>query len=335
MHAARDLTNSQAASVRFPAEWEPQASVCFSWPQSPDIWPGKQEAIQEVFAKLVALASQYQSVLINAAMERQPGVLSLLRQAGAQLDRIRLLDIPTDDVWLRDHGPIAVKAGDDAQTLLGKWRFNAWGGKFPHQQDDAAAARMAQALQMPCPCFEPGYVLEGGAVDSNGAGTLLTTEPVLLHPNRNPSFSLPAHLQVLKRGLGTETLILLPAGLPHDDTDGHVDNVARFVSPTKVLCCEAPEMPQLENNSEVLKAHGLQVQPLPVPSLKEPVAASYANFILLNGAVVVPAFQAREDAEALELISRCFADRQAHAFDCRLLIQEGGGLHCATTHIPA
>lgn len=323
------MSTPEFRAQRLPAEWEPQVALWLSWPVSQGIWPAKTESIAEAFAQLVTAAASFQQVCINAAQSAHPAIASLLRQSGAPRDQWRLYDHPTNDVWVRDHGPIFVETA--AGLALSNWEFNAWGGKFPdYQLDNAVPQCMSASLGLPLltPC--PGYILEGGAIDSNGAGHLLTTEPVLGNANRNPGLDYAAHFERLRVGLGIERMTCLPAGLDHDDTDGHVDNVARFVAPDRVLAVEAAPGTPLAANQQALHQAGLDVVELPDPGLAGK-PASYANFVILNGGVLLPAFGKRAlDQRAADILKEQFPEREILSLDCRLLLEEGGALHCCT-----
>ena len=322
---------------RLPAEWEPQAALWLSWPSRSAIWPQTPAHIQRTFAEITAAAARRQPVAINAPAAWHFSIHKSLTSAGADRAVITLYDHPNDDVWVRDHGPIFVM--DKGDVIATDWRFNAWGGKFAdYARDDAIAARIANALGLRRETPEPGFILEGGAIDSNGAGTLLVTEPVLLNPNRNPGYDRAAQEAVLRAALGVCDIIWLPAGLANDDTDGHVDNVARFVAADTVVA--AVGQPALTANLETLRAHGLTVVELPLP---DPVPihgvcapASYANFTVINDAVLLPTFgQPDNDARAAAILGDCFPTRDIVAVEARLLLEEGGALHCMSCNQPA
>ncbi len=313
-----------------PGEWEAQEALWLSWPCNDNIWPGKLDAVQEKFAAIVAIAARFQTVRINAPVELQPQIMGQLKQHDVDRRRVEMYPHRCDDVWVRDHGPIFLK--DKAGTvLLTDWRFNAWGGKFLDFADDnAVPARIASELGLERRIMETGFVLEGGAVESNGAGALLTTSPVLLNPNRNPDYDKGAVEAVLRRGLGVDEIIWLPEVLPDDDTDGHVDNVARFFAEDAVLCVTSLRLPQLSQNVDTLRGRFGTVVELPLPE-HAPSPASYANFVLLNGAVLVPVFGERAlDQRACGIIGECFPGLEVVPIDCRLLLEEGGALHCMT-----
>ncbi len=329
--AASPAEDARPLPFRWPAEWEPQRALWLSWPVNSWIWEGRLAAVQARFAELAALASRYQSVAINAAERTHAAIELALKKAGADLPRIALYPIATDDVWIRDHGPIFTRDAE-GKLLLTDWEFNAWGGKFPRfAQDNAVPDAMARALNLPIIRPQRGYILEGGAIESDGQGTLLTSDPVLLNPNRNPGISQAAHGAILQRGLGVQRVISLPEGLPNDDTDGHIDNLARFTPGGVILLSEGEAVPGLAKNRQHLEALGFSVEPLPLPKLPVDAPGSYANYVVINGAVLLPTFgDVAGDRRAAAIVAAAFPDRIVEGFDANLLLAEGGALHCCT-----
>lgn len=326
------------AAPRLPAEWEPQESLWLTWPVSRHIWPQKRDSIWEKFAEIAGVASRFQAVDINADESAHLDILSHLRQFEANLPNVRLHNHQSDDVWCRDHGPIFVRDGE--KLIATDWRFNAWGGKFEaYQRDDTIPRWMAG--QIACPRIWLDAILEGGAIDSNGAATLLTTTPVLLNENRNPAIERANYEALFEKIFGVTRTLWLPEGTPNDDTDGHIDNVARFFSKAGVLLASGPNLPAMEENRRVLAAEGLAIRDLPGPdfpiqSRGQSLPASYLNFVVLNGAVLVPQFaQTKSDARACAILRECFPGREIIGIDCRILLEEGGALHCLTCNQPA
>ena len=339
-----------ALGFRLPAEWEPQAAVWLSWPHRRSTWPGRFAAIPPAFARLVGAISRFEDVHVNAARRLQPRARRLCAEGGADLARVTFHDHPTDDAWCRDHGPIFVKHRRSGEVAVTDWRFNAWGGKYrPFDRDDAIPARVARALGLRR--FARDLVLEGGSIDGNGRGLLLTTEQCLLNPNRNPDLSRSDLERALREMLGIRRVLWLGEGIAGDDTDGHVDDIARFFRADAIVAAEEPD-PRDANHralSEVWErlrsfrtpsGRKFELVPLPMPRAfgfgGRRVPASYANFLVINGAVLVPTFrQPRRDAEACAVLGACFPGRQVVPVDCRDLIWGLGAIHCLTQQQPA
>ncbi len=334
---------------RFPAEWEPQEAVWFAWPTREDLWPGVLESVRDSLACLYALASRFEPVRVLCPKSAQAGLAARLGKCGGGAD-VTLFDYGTDDVWCRDFGPLFLLGPDGRELCMTDWTYNAWGNKFPRQaKDNAAGAWMAEQLGIRRFVFET--ILEGGAIESNGAGQILTTEAVLLNPNRKSDGDKAALEAKLTAGLGVDEVLWLKDGLAGDDTDGHIDNLARFFKSDGILVAEVsdPEDPNyaaLRENTERIRSFRTpddrpfaSVQlPLPEPVFHggERLAASYLNYLVLNDGVLVPTYgQASRDAEALEIIGDCYPGREVVGFDCREIIHEGGAIHCMSQHQPA
>lgn len=343
-----NLTTPKGLGYRFPAEWAPQEAVWFAWPSREDLWPGRLERVREQLAQLYLFVAKYQTVRVLCAAESQAQLLGLLNYAGGS-DRIEVYDYKTDDIWIRDFGPLFLLDEGSSKLCLADWRYNAWGNKFPEQaRDDRASAWMADHLGLRRFTFES--VLEGGAIESNGAGQLMTTEAVLLNPNRNGETTLDRMEQKLCSGLGVDAVLWFKEGLVGDDTDGHIDNLARFFKSDGILIAATAD--SANPNFGALQANITRLQnfrtpegrpfasvqmPLPDPVLHEgePLAASYLNYLVLNGAVIVPTYrQPESDQNALEILGDCFPDREVVGFDCSDIIHEGGALHCMSQNQP-
>ncbi len=339
-----------ALGYRMPAEWEPQEAVWYSWPHKLSTWPGNFRPIPGVFANIVATVSQFQQVRINVAAEKQARVWSLLHRAGADLARVTLFDHPTNDTWCRDHGPIFVRQEKTGKVAVTDWQYNSWGGKYPpYDLDNTIPQRTAEVLGLPR--FARDFVLEGGSIDVNGAGALLTTEACLLNPNRNPSYDRAGIEQVLREMLGVSTIHWLGDGIQGDDTDGHVDDLTRFFAEEGIVTVvEENERDvnyrALRENRERLSslrtARGGRYQvvelPMPRPCVRDGIRlpASYANFLVINGAVLMPAFrQPKRDAAAAEVLAACFPGREIIPLDCLDLVWGLGTLHCISQQQPA
>lgn len=340
----------RSLGFRMPAEWEPQEAVWLSWPHKKASWPGLWRNIPKVFADYVAAISRFQKVRINAAVDLQDRAKRLCTRAGAETSRVTFYDHPTNDAWCRDHGPIFIKHRQTGEVALTDWMHNAWGGKYPpYDLDNEIPPSIGRALKLRR--FEKSMVLEGGSIDVNGKGLLLTTEQCLLHPNRNPSLSKTDIERALKDYLGVRRILWLGEGIVGDDTDGHIDDITRFFKPDGVITCvesnsRDPNHQLLADNVERLKdMRTLQGKPLDIVELPMPrpvrikgerVPASYANFLIINGAVLVPTFgHKKRDAEACAIIGSCFPGREVVPIDCAEMIWGLGTLHCLSQQQPA
>ena len=343
------LKTPKELGYRFPAEWEPQEAVWFAWPTRNALWPDCFKRVRRKLAELYVLAARFQKVRVLCQADQQETLQEWMLPHG-DLSNVELYDYQTDDVWIRDFGPLFLVHDRKRELCVADWRYNAWGNKFPEQEkDDEASAWISEQLGIRRYSFE--QVLEGGAIESNGKGLILTTEAVLLNPSRNGETTTDTIERRLTSGLGADKLLWLKDGLEGDDTDGHIDNLARFFREDGILIAEAsdpadPNCTALEENTQRLQNFRTpqgepfaSVQlPLPDPINHhgEPLAASYLNFLVLNGAVLVPTYnQPRNDSEAIEIIGDCFPGREIIGFDCTDIIKEGGALHCMSQHQPS
>lgn len=336
-----------------PPEWSPQEAVWLSWPvDDPRHWGGaKRDTMWAKFAEIAAGISRHETVRINAPGADHTAIATACNRAKAVPERVQLFDHPHNDVWCRDHGPIFVKHNETGETAITDWGFNAWGGKFPPWDlDDAIPGKIAASLGKQV--FKGGMILEGGAIEINGAGQLLTTEAVLLNPNRNPQLGREQIEQHLRDGLGVSEILWLKQGIEGDDTDGHIDDLARFIDPRTILACidrSAVNRDILNDNLARLRSfigpndRAFEVVEIPLPEACEvpgwrlPVLpASYVNFLIVNGGVLVPTFrQGKNDDRALGMIRELFPDREITGIDCLDLVEEGGTLHCISQQQPA
>ena len=337
-----------ALGFRMPAEWEPHAATWLSWPHKESSWPGKLDRIPPIWVEMVRhLASgEAVNVLVNDAAPALR-VRALLDAAGVSLDRVHLREVPTDDAWMRDHGPTFVTRGDELALI--DWIYNAWGGKYPPWENDDRVPRALAAL-LDAPRFAPGLVLEGGSIEVDGAGTLLTTEQCLLNPNRNPGRTRAEIEQALCDYLGARRVLWLGDGILGDDTDGHVDDLTRFVGPATVVTVAEddpadPNHAPLEDNLRRLGSmrdaadRPLRVVTLPMPTPVEydgqRLPASYANFYIGNAVVLVPVFGCPNDARALATLRELFPGRTVVGLDATDLVWGLGAFHCVTQQQPA
>ncbi|MEX2401944.1 MAG: agmatine deiminase family protein [Rhodothermales bacterium] len=331
---------------RMPAEWEPHDSTWISWPHNRDTWPYELDRVERTIARIVSILSRSEPVRINVGSDE------VRRRAQRALDdvgavgEVRFHAIPTNDAWVRDYGPLFVVSPDHGLAAT-CWGFNSWGEKYPpFDLDDAAAEKMAAALAVPR--FEADMILEGGSIDVNGRGVLLTTESCLLNPNRNPSLDRDEIEERLRTYLGIDQVIWLHEGLTGDDTDGHVDDLARFADPRTVVAAveddsASPDFGVLLENLDVLRsaetaAGPLEIIELPMPSpvvvRGEHMPATYANFYIGNRTVLVPTFGDQNDEQALSILRRCFPTRDIVGVDCSDVIGGLGAIHCLTQQVP-
>lgn len=349
--AAQKKKTPTALGFRMPAEWEAQAAIWLSWPHRAATWPGLFRQVPAAYAAYVAAVSRFEPVRINCAADLQAKAKKLCEAAGADLTRVTFYDHPTNDAWCRDHGPIFLKHARTGEVALTDWTYNAWGGKYPpFDADNAIPARIARKLKLRR--FANKMVLEGGSIDVNGAGVLLTSEQCLLNPNRNPRLSRAQIEQNLKDYLGVSDVLWLGEGIVGDDTDGHVDDMTRFVGPETVVTCVesnprdpnhrplAINLQRLQNYRSIRDGRKLRIVTLPMPSpvviRGVRVPASYANFLIVNGAVLVPTFrQPTGDREACGILRDCFPGREIVPIDCSVLILGLGTLHCLSQQQPA
>ena len=323
--------------MNMPAEWHPQSAIYLAWPCSEKIWLNSRPHIFAEFAKLVETIAPHTPVKLLCEKSNQDQA----RKYFNTLDNITLIDIKTDDVWIRDYGPIFTKSQSD-QTQLLSWQFNAWGGKFADFANDNAVAQQI-ADQSCLQLIKSDFTFEGGAIDVNGAGLGITTKSVIHNINRNPAEQHAEVTQAIKTHYGLEELIILDDGLINDDTDGHIDNITRFFKERGILTCTCdstnPNYTQLQANLEELEkfrfadGEGLEIIELPLPDPifheGEILPASYANFLISNKAVFTPSFNQKEkDSRAQDIIQNCFPNKKIISIDCRIFILEGGAIHC-------
>jgi agmatine deiminase len=331
-----------------PPEWAPQSAIWLSWPSNPALWPGHFTEAVATFAQFAAAIARFEPVRINCAGALRGPALQSLREAKADLSVITLHEHPTNDVWCRDHGPIFVKNGTTGELAVTDWEFRGWGGKFEASLDNAIPRRIAETLGLRRFAFP--FELEGGAVDANGDGCLLTTDAVLNNPNRAGGRDDAAFFDALRGALGVEKILWLGGGLANDDTDGHVDNIARFFSPNGIVASSStdpgrPDHATICENLRRLRAmsdrHGkpFEVVELPLPEpfrmAGRDLPPSYANFLIVNGGILAPVYGQAGDSRALGILRELFPGRHVIGLDCRALLIEGGALHCLSQQQPA
>ena len=334
----------------FPAEWSEQRCVYLSWPCNPETWADCFDAMIRSYAEFAAAISRRELLRIIVPADRNEAVAELLSEHGAALEQVEFFDIATNDAWCRDHGPVFLKNPETGKVAMTDFRYNAWGGKFPWELDNAVPAKIAKYLH--CRRFAPAFVCEGGALETNGKGTLLTTRSVMLNANRNAGMTEAKAERILCDSLGMRKILWLESGLPGDDTDGHIDTLARFLDRRTVAAAKVkkthPGYDALERNFRALKkmrnADGevLEVVPLPMPEPIRPkgwrtdiLPATYANYLLINGAILFPTYRQDASAEAaMDLLHQAFPGREIVPVDCYDILLEGGALHCLSQQQP-
>lgn len=338
-----------ASPRRLPAEWEPQSGVLLSWPHADSDWAELMHLVETCVVDIATQISRFEPVLIVA--DNMARVQARLMVAGAEMERVRIVELPTNDTWVRDFGPITVIA--DGQPMLLDFVFNGWGLKFAADRDNLVTRRLHGLGVFGEHALETlDLVLEGGSIDTDGAGTILTTTACLGSPNRNPELSKADIEDALKAHLGAERVLWLDHGrLAGDDTDSHIDILARFVSPDTIIhmhCDDAEDehFEELAAMREDLAAfttaagepYRLVALPWPKGRMNrfgQRLAPSYANFLIINDAVLVPVYGDDADADALDIIADCFPAHVVVAVPCSPLIEQGGSLHCMTMQLPA
>jgi agmatine deiminase len=332
-----------------PAEWEPHTAVWLSWPHDTTSFPFLEQA-ESAFAGFIREIHDSEAVeLLVLNPEMRARAERMLQARDVDLSRVRFHAADYADIWLRDYGPVFVVNRQDRRLALVKWTFNSWGNKYETLlKDNRVPYAMNESLKLPI--FEPGIVLEGGSIDVNGRGTLLTTEQCLLNPNRNPVLGKREIEKYLSDYLGADHVIWLRDGIEGDDTDGHIDDIARFVNPSTVLCAfeeneSDPDHRALLENYERLRGatdergHPLTVVKLPTPGRvgdeQGRLPASYANFYIGNTKVLVPLFGAKSDPRALETIQSVFPDRKVVGINAFYLVYGFGTFHCMSQQQPA
>jgi agmatine deiminase len=326
-----------------PAEWEPHEATWIAWPHNREDWPGRFAPIPWVYGEIVRKLSRVERVRIlvrDEALERQ--ARRVLAKSGAVVEAVEFVRCPTDRVWTRDYCPLFVR-DQSGQVGLTAWRFNGWAKYDDWKLDAAVPARIARGLRLPV--WRPGLVLEGGAIDINGAGLLMATEECLLSSvqQRNPGVGREELERAFAEYLGVDRVVWLGGGIAGDDTHGHIDDLARFTAPDTVVIAAEQDRADanyepLKRNLALLRATGLKVVTLPMPRPVEfcgrRLPASYANFYIANGLVLVPTFNDPADRVALVTLARLFPDREVTGIHAVELVWGLGTLHCMTQQQP-
>ncbi|OGL48013.1 MAG: hypothetical protein A3C43_08020 [Candidatus Schekmanbacteria bacterium RIFCSPHIGHO2_02_FULL_38_11] len=333
-----------------PAEWEKHDAIWLSWPHDPITFPDRVQKVEKVFLNIIKTIHKSERVNLFVRNEDiEANAFKLLTFKDVDLSRISFFVYNYADVWFRDYGPIFLLNKNEKKIAMSHWIFNAWGGKYKDLIKDTEIPSFINK-HLNLPCFKPGIILEGGSIDVNGNGTLLTTEVCLLNKNRNAHLGKNEIEKYLKEFLGVTNIIWLKDGIVGDDTDGHIDDIARFVNLSTVLCCyeenkEDANYKILKENYEILceskdqDGNRLEVVKLPMPGFigdkERRLPASYANFYIGNSAVLAPVFGKQNDKKALEIIQRQFPERSVVGINCSDLVYGLGTLHCISQQQPA
>lgn len=339
----------KSLGYHFPAEFEKHDATWLSWPHKEASWPGKIESIFPAYSHFVKCVAAVEKVRINVGdASLQAKATHQLEQAGVPMDQIEFFLNPTNDAWCRDHGPAFLVNRKEKKKAIVDWGYNAWGGKYPpFDLDDVIPTRIAGQLGLPV--FAPGPIMEGGSVDFNGAGTVLTTTSCLCNVNRNPYLSVEEIEYFLTSFYGVDQVLWLGDGIVGDDTDGHIDDITRFVNKNTVIT--VVEEDKQDDNYEPLQANlkalkgmrlldGQQLNiieiPMPAPVVYEDqrLPASYANFYIANCRVIVPTFRDKNDHRALSLIQQAFPGHEVIGIDSLDIIWGLGSFHCLSQQEP-
>ena len=337
-----------ALGYTMPAEWEPHAATWLAWPHNHETWPDKSLArVQETYLQMIEalLPNEKVHLLVRDSREGHE-IKKRLEKMSIRTANLVVHAVSTADAWIRDYGPTFLK-NKKGEKAWNKWTFNAWGGKYDSLREDTRV--FADPSLISHPCFEAGFILEGGSIEVNGVGTCLTTEQCLFNKNRNPKFSRTQIEQSLKDYLGVSHIVWLKEGIAGDDTDGHIDDIARFVDSSTVLA--AFEADPKDANHEILKKNWEDLKKsedqngkkwnvikLPMPGAVAEggtrLPASYANFFIANGVVLLPIYGHKNDQEAASILKDLFPKREIISIRCNDLVHGLGAIHCISQQEP-
>ena len=339
--------------IRLPAEWAPQSAIQFTFPHQNSDWLPILPEVEQCFARIIETVTRFQKALVVCENIEKTRFILLHKSSlgkGCQQDNLQLIELPSNDTWARDHGGITVF--DNEEPVLLDFIFNGWGLKFAANKDNLITGRLYEAgILKAKKIVKTGLALEGGGIESDGLGTLMTTAQCLLSPNRNPQLSKKQIENRLKKLFGVKRVLWLNNGyLAGDDTDSHIDTLARFCDAGTIAYVQCTD--EQDEHFKALKAMETELKAFrkeagePYKLIALPMAdacyddegqrlpATYANFLIINGAVLVPTYNVPQDAEALKILRGCFPDREVIGLDCRPLIWQHGSLHCITMQYP-
>ena len=335
-------------SYHFPAEWEPHEATWLTYPHNDDSFPGKLESVYPSYMRFVAEIAKSEKVRINVPSAFKDRLIQQLHEVNANIGQVEIFERDSNDVWCRDHGPaFVVRDIPERQKAVVDWEFNAWGGKYPFEADNLITGAIAADFYLPV--YRPGIVMEGGSVEFNGQGTVLTTKACLLNPNRNPHLNQSQIEQYLHDYYGVHQVLWLGDGIAGDDTDGHIDDITRFANANTIIT--AVETNRNDVNFEPLRENlrilqkirllnGRQPEiaelPMPAPVIcnGQRLPASYANFYITSDAVIVPTFRCPQDDHAMQILTICFPDRRVVDIDSTEIVWGFGSFHCLSQQEP-
>lgn len=340
---------SKDLGLVFPAEWHKHTATWLSFPWNVDTWEDRLPKVYPSYFQFIKEVSENELVCINAANANVRSIIEAhLEKFQIDTKNIKIFDFPTNDSWCRDHGPSFVINHETHEKAIVDWQYNAWGGKYPpFDADNAIPGRVADALGLPL--LKPGIIMEGGSIEVNGAGTLMTSKSCLLNKNRNPHLTQAEIEQYLKDYYNQEQILWIEDGILGDDTDGHIDDTTRFVNSNTVLTVMEPNPLDgnhaiLKENMELLKkmrllnGESLNIIELPMPDPVEDAGlrlpASYANFYIANHKVIVPTYRCQKDDLALKIIEGCFPSHKVIGIDSTDIIWGLGSFHCLSQQEP-
>jgi len=344
------MQTPKESGYHFPAEWEKHTSTWLSYPHNESSWPGKIHTIFPYYNSFIKEISKGELVNINVMDEEMKArVHNDLTSLDVNMNRVRLHIHPTNDAWCRDHGPaFLINPEGNPKKMIVNWGYNAWGDKYPHELDNQIPVLIADYLKLPY--VSPGIIMEGGSVDFNGKGSLLTSTACLLHENRNPNLNQGQIEKYLIDYYGVEQVLWLGEGIEGDDTNGHIDDLARFTSPDTVITMVESNKEDVnhtilnENLKQLKKLRLLNGKQLNIAEIQMPEAmyyqdqrlpVSYANFYVCNAGVILPVFGCKQDQQAIDILAKCFPDRPVIGIDSLEIIWGLGSWHCLSQQEPA
>ncbi len=345
-----DLSTPKQLGYYFPAEFAPHVATWLSWPHKEESWPGKIHSIYPSYCQFVKELSKGERVCINVNNEAMKAfAIQQLQMSGVDSSKIEFYFHPTNDAWCRDHGPaFLINPKAEQKKVIVDWDYNAWGGKYPpHDLDDIVPTLIAKQFNLPV--YYPGIIMEGGSVEFNGKGTVITSTACLLNPNRNPHLNQQQIEEYLQNYYGVEQVLWVDEGIVGDDTDGHIDDTVRFVNEDTVIAVVEEDtkdenysllqhnLKQL-NQMRLLNGKQLNIVELPMPEAvyfqDQRLPCAYANFYIANQSVIVPTFRSNKDDKALQIIQHCFPNRKVAGIDSTDIIWGLGSFHCLSQQEP-